>query len=240
MRKLNKLRSTALLLLLLLLNFIASSQSLTFTQAMDSLLAPLDKSRVTTGILYERVKPLANIDLFNLPSADPYISDYSFFCQAYFELYNSAYNKSGWLKPSYLRASIGGEILQKKFNVGILDFQFNTIDSNAIQNATLTFSNGQFHDVQGQNPYWTKRLQVAAILADEINGGLVSFIYNPSFVKTNQSLTVSTIQLNFGTIGTYTLSPSNPIVQINFTGSGVKEFVVTVQYTNGTSFSQYF
>ena len=74
-----------------------NAQLLTFTQAMDSLLAPLDKSRITTGILYERVKPLANIDLFNIPSSDPFISENSYFRQAYLELFNASYNTLAWL-----------------------------------------------------------------------------------------------------------------------------------------------
>ena len=74
----------------LLLNYVViAQQTLTFSQAMDSLLAPLDKNRITTGILYERVKPYANIDLFNTQANDPFISDFSYFRQAYSELYNS-------------------------------------------------------------------------------------------------------------------------------------------------------
>jgi hypothetical protein len=241
MKKLNFIRTGIVMSLLLCCNLIANAQSqspLTFTQAMDSLLAPLDKSRIPTGILYERVEPFANIDLFNISSPDPFISEYSFFCQTYFELYNAAYNRSSWLKPDYLKAWAEGEALQGKYTVGVLDYQFNMIDSNAVNNGLLTYSNGQFHDVPGAaNPYWAKRLQMAAILGDELPGGQVSIVYNPDFVKTNQSLSISSIQLNFGTMGVYSLSPANPVAQINFTGSGVKEFNITVQYSNGSSFN---
>ena len=121
MKKLDFIR-TGIIMSLLLANAILLAQSpLTFTQAMDSLLAPLDKSRIPTGILYERVKPMANIDLFNAPSSDPFISEYSFFRQAYFELYNAAYNKSGWLKPEWLRTSADGEAYENRYTIGILD-----------------------------------------------------------------------------------------------------------------------
>lgn len=239
MRKLNFIQRGIVMPILVSCSFAATAQSsLTFTQAMDSLLAPLDKSRIPTGILYERVKPLANIDLFSVPSPDPFISEYRYFGQAYFELYHAAYNKNGWLRPEHFKAWTEGEVLKGKFNVGVLDYQFNLIDSNAVNNGQLTFSNGQFHDVPGApSPYWTRRLQVAAILADEVPGGIVSLRYNPGFIKTNQSVSVSSIQMNFGAIGNYTLSPANPSVQINFTGSGVKEFTFTVHYTDGSSFT---
>ena len=237
MKKLNFIRTGILMLLLWCSNLIGDAQStLTFTQAMDSLFAPLDKGRITTGILYERAKPFSNIDLFNI-SSDPFISEYKYFCQAYQELYNSTYNKNGWLKPLHLRALADGQALQNKYTIGVLDYQFNMIDSNAVANGLLSFSNGQFHDVVGANPYWTRRIQVGAILADQVPSGLVSLVYNPSFVKTNQSIAISNIQLNFGALGSYTLNPTNPVAQINFSGSGVKEFTMTIQYTNGNSFT---
>jgi hypothetical protein len=204
---------------------------------MDSLFAPLDKGRVSTGILYDRVMPLANIHLFNTPQG-PAISDYSFYCQAYFELYEAAYSNTGWLKPLHLQAWAEGEALKKNYTLGVLDFEFNNIDSNAVFNGLLNISNGQVYDVPGAaNPYWNRRFQAAAILADEIPSGLATLKYNPGFIKTNQAISISSIQLNFGVIGTYVLSTTNPSVLVNFTGSGVKEFTITVQYSNGDSFS---
>lgn len=238
MRKFMILKKVLLLFLLLQVYNSIYSQSLSFTQAIDSILAPLDKSRITTGILYERVKPMANIDLFNIASSNPFISENSYFRQAYFELYNATYNTSGWLKPKELSDWIDAENLETKYNVGILDYQFNMIDSNAIPNNQLTFSNNQFHDVTGaSSPFYTRRLQVAAILKDEIPNGLVTLRYNSNFFKTNQSVQLSSIVLNFGTLGSYTLTPSSPSVVVNFTGSGIINFNITVQYTNGSSFS---
>jgi len=238
MRKFFALKGILLPFMLSMVCSSTTAQFLTFTQTMDSLLAPLDKNRVTTGILYERVKPLANIDLFNITSSDPFISENSYFRQAYLELYNSTYNTSGWLKPKELRDWVDAENLEKKYNIGIMDYQFNMIDSNAVQHGLLTFSNGQFHDVSGAaSPFYTRRLQVASMLIDEIPSGVVALRYNSNFFKTNQNVQINNITLNFGSVGTYILSPSNPIVLVNFTGSGTISFNVTVQYTNGSSFS---
>lgn len=239
MKKLNFIRTGITMPLLFVCCFFANAQSpISFTQAMDSILAPLDKAPISTGILYERVKPMANIDLFNLTFSDPFIAEYSYFGQAYFELYNAAYNKTNWIRPEHLRAYAEGESLQGKFTVGVLDYQFNVIDSNAVSNGQLSFNNGQFHNVPGAaSPYWLKRIQVASILADEIPSGQFSLYYNSDFVKTNQALSISNIQLNFGIIGIYTLSPANPVAQLTFSGSGVKRYTITILYTNGTSFS---
>lgn len=239
MKKLNFIQTCIVMPLLLCLTINSRAQSsLSFTQAMDSLLAPLDKNKITSGILYERVMPLANIDLFNNNFGDPFISEYSYYCQAYFELYNSAYNNTGWLKPEHLKAWAEGEAIKGNYTLGILDYQFNMIDSNAINNGQLTFNNGQFHDVPGAtSPYWIRRIQMAAILAEELPSGSVNIRYNPGFVKTNQSIQISSIQLNFGSLGIFFLDSVSSTAQINFTGSGVKEFTITVQYSNGSNFT---
>jgi hypothetical protein len=118
---------------------------------MDSLFAPLDKNRVTTGILYERVMPWADIDLFNLPSEDTFISKYSYYCQAYFELYNAAYNKTGFLKPKDAMYIRDVENYYNRVPVGILDYLVNRIDSLAIQNNQLFVQSNMFYDVPGRS-----------------------------------------------------------------------------------------
>ena len=57
-----------------------------FTLKVDSVTVPLDKSYITTGILYDRVRPFAALDLFN-PQTDT--SEYYLFTQAYFELFHA-------------------------------------------------------------------------------------------------------------------------------------------------------
>lgn len=54
------------LLLFCLLSLSVKAQDKTYTQTIDSLFINLNKSGVTTGILYDRVFPFAGLDVFNL------------------------------------------------------------------------------------------------------------------------------------------------------------------------------
>lgn len=79
-----------------------------YTAYVDSLMQHLDKSGVTTGILYDRVTPLASLQDFNKPAADT--SSYWHFIQAYSEIYRSAYSGSTWSTVK----DIQGQVLADK------------------------------------------------------------------------------------------------------------------------------
>ena len=64
--------------------FFLNSFSQSYTQGVDEKLQLLDKNELTTGILYDRVYPLANLTVFNQTEADT--SYVTHFYQAYGEL----------------------------------------------------------------------------------------------------------------------------------------------------------
>lgn len=49
-----------------ILTFSAKAQDKNYTETMDSLFINLNKTEITTGILYDRVFPFAGLDIFNL------------------------------------------------------------------------------------------------------------------------------------------------------------------------------
>lgn len=82
--------STLLALLLLTLAF---SQDKTYTTAMDSLLSHVDKSSMTTGILYDRIFPISDLETNTSPGIT-----YEYFMQIWNELHTSS------LSPEFLSA----------------------------------------------------------------------------------------------------------------------------------------
>jgi len=66
-----------------------------YTAVVDSLFQHMDKSRITTGILYDRAFPLAKVNEFNSSVSDTSVNKY--FMQAYSEMYRAAYDQSNWL-----------------------------------------------------------------------------------------------------------------------------------------------
>jgi len=94
------------------------------------------------------------------------------------------------------------------------------------------------YDVPGQpNPYWNRRVQMASVMAEQVPAGSVSFYYDASFVKSNNGVIVSSITLNFGAAGSATLTPASPVQTINLSGSGILNFIISVSYVYGLSFT---
>lgn len=81
-----------------------------YQQDLDRFLQYLDKSQIPTGILYDRVPPIAELDTLSgviNNNTNPAIKTSSFhFLQAWQELYNASYNQSSMLKPEWLDALI--------------------------------------------------------------------------------------------------------------------------------------
>ncbi|TGE17842.1 hypothetical protein [Hymenobacter elongatus] len=74
-----------------------------FTATIDSLTQHLSRAPISSGILYDRVMPLAALHAFNT-GASLDTSSAAHFRQAYLELYTAAYNPSNRPHPAYLRA----------------------------------------------------------------------------------------------------------------------------------------
>lgn len=71
-----------------------------YTQSMDSLLKYVNKAPITTGILYDRVMPLTDLDR-QRENGRITKSNYDDFIQSWSEMYHSSYNPT-FLKPDDL------------------------------------------------------------------------------------------------------------------------------------------
>ncbi len=92
------MKKISLFLLLVGQIYLVSAQAPTYTQWVDSIFQYVDKNQATTGILYERVMPFANLENFNRTQADT--SSATHFMQAYSELYRAAWDTTKRL-PSF-------------------------------------------------------------------------------------------------------------------------------------------
>lgn len=71
--------------------------TLPFTQDVDSVFQNLDKSFITTGILYDRIYPYAALHVFNTSLADTSFKNH--FRQGYWEIFKAAYSRTGLTSP---------------------------------------------------------------------------------------------------------------------------------------------
>jgi hypothetical protein len=162
------------------------------------ILKNIDKSQIPTSILYEAVFPWANIDLFDGSTSTDTTNSYHFF-QSYAELYYSSYSRANMIHPTELETNILNFGIDKDFHhaVGVIDYNFNSLDSNSVINGILSESNGQLFDVPGrsQSPYLTNRAFISSVLqAGSLNNfysGTHYFYFQPSFTFSNRGTQIS-------------------------------------------------
>lgn len=88
---------TTLKILLFFLSITLYAQEKTYTEKMDSLMQYVDKSQMTTPILYDRVFSFSDLN-----SAQPASISYDYFLQSWSELYRASYQPT-FISPEALR-----------------------------------------------------------------------------------------------------------------------------------------
>ncbi|MBA2498631.1 MAG: hypothetical protein H0V30_02790, partial [Chitinophagaceae bacterium] len=97
----------------------------------DYKLQNLDKTIITSGILYDRVFPVADIERFKQQDQFTDTTGPRHWVQAYYEIYNAAYNNTGWLSPDALEAKLDTNAYVNAIPIGLLNYSYNVMDTNA-------------------------------------------------------------------------------------------------------------
>lgn len=180
--------------------------TLPYKQYSDFKLQNLDKSIITSGILYDRMMPIADIERYKQQDQFTDTTGPRHWAQAYYELYNSAYNTSGWITPQALDAALDiNPNLDNGIPIGILNFKYNLMDSNAyVDNLIDTLPNGQFVDVAGRprSPYFNYSTFLASpLISDDevfVEDQEYTFYLDPQFFLYNDYIDIKQIRIDFG------------------------------------------
>ena len=167
---------------------------------MDSLLTTLNKTQVPTAILYDRVFPLARLDVFGQTAADT--SRFEHFLQANQELYYASYSYTGLDASANLRERAAQQQQAGIVPIGLLHYRFNLLDTLAVQNNQFSQpggNGGALYDVAGRSgsPYLTRETLVAAALVESAPAGTVQFKLPTNFRFDNTGNAVQSLTLNF-------------------------------------------
>jgi len=168
-------------------------QDKSYTQGFDSITAQLNKTKITTGTLYNRVIPWANLTMFT----DTTKVSTEVFYQAWFEIYNATYENHGMktsekiqLKTAYLQH-------HDTLSIGVINYKFNTFSYNAMADSSLKIEDGVFKDGTNNNAYETKISSFATLLHSEIIAGKNYFVQlNPEFILQNNPNTIKKVTIN--------------------------------------------
>jgi hypothetical protein len=165
MKKLN----LALWQLAFLLPLFSFAQEETYKESMDNLLVNVNKSQLTTNILYDRVYSFANLD-----SNTPTKLNYNNFIQAWNELYNASYNPP-FISADMLQEEIKSHLNTSEIPLGIINLKMNYIDFGTDADPNLVYTNDLFQNVPNKNPFKEKLINAIMPLTSKINTSSVTF-----------------------------------------------------------------
>lgn len=143
----------------------------------------LDKRKITTGALYDRVFIWANVHL--LEAGDTIT--YSFAQQAWHELYLATYIQTGLLPVDslWMRAT-RNRLRSNVLSVGCINYQFQMIDSNAADDGRLVIGRDSlFYDGSGSSPYNLVAKAFPVVTANEIRDTLTTFYFDSTLQLSN-------------------------------------------------------
>lgn len=235
----------------------SNATSADYTTNTDNVLSNVDKTPITTGILYDRVMSFADLDLLKEDGAIT-TSNSQHFMQSWSELYRSSYNPTflslEQLKANLQNTSTGTAMTMGALAIGIpsnpinqsntvylgiINTKMNYIDFGTPSQPSLDYNNGYLYNKPGINPFLEKQVTVIAPLTAKIIANNAVFRLHPNYKMQLSGLPIKDLTANFGTATTYNLITnginSSSYPTIIFTTSGKKTFTFTATYSNNTT-----
>lgn len=145
----------------LLVAFMLFSKTTMSQTKLDTMLVNVNKSSVTSGIIYERVAQFANLYNFNKPSFSN-TSDYKYFRQALNELHNAS-NQTRLIDLQELENRISNTTQDNQVNIAILNSPFQILNYH-FENPNaggllLNETTQEFSQIQNKPPFYTLKPQ---------------------------------------------------------------------------------
>lgn len=206
---------------------------------IDSLLVNVDLSGLNTEILYDRVFPLSQLEIFN-DSIN--LAGRRYFEQSLLELRKASLNQK-FSDYQELRTLYSPDSLFNVVDIGIINATYQKLNFNESNESlgALRISDSLFEKIENNEPILKENhLLLVAPLKEFVMGNSISFKFNSSFLfqeTTNKSL-VSLIA-NFDTNTDYLIFENNQFVQteveIPYTEEGDKILTFTATFQDGSS-----
>jgi len=175
---------------------IYAQDDFSYTEAFDSVFTNISRTDATTGILYERVIPFAQLHNFNSNGDTSYMEH---FVQAYFELYKARFQPSGNLPFSSDSLVSLINTNSPIVDIGILHYKFNTIDSIvAAQKLYVGVDSVLFENTAiTASLYLEKIAFVASPLKESVEMGTVCFRFRDMFQFDNTGNSIVSLMVDF-------------------------------------------
>ena len=212
----------------------ASTPGGDYTALIDSLSQRLDKSRIPTGILYDRSLGLSG--LVNPLAAQ--LGSGQTFRQSYYDLWTAApaAARSPTLLPYSQPALVqlaDNLITAGQLPIGVLDAQFAVLDTLAEERGTIVQSGGLYYDgpASAGSAYQLRKVCLVAPLADT-SASPVPFTLPATLLLQNSGRKVVSVLVSVDGLS-FTLAPGGSY-SANLAG-GAKSVAFTVKFADGTT-----
>lgn len=217
----------------------SSGTGKSFTENMAEMIAPLDKSLITTGLLADKAFIFSSMEGFN--GQNDSVISLARWKQFYRQLHNASILPNTLISPDSIISMAKGYLAQNIIPIAILNVKYNEFKPYALDSNLVQFSNGKLYDVPGRNqsPYNEKRLFVSTLLKDEIYQGQVNFRIDDNFYINNTPDTISSIEIDFGDgQGFRNISQGNKKIPndniiVNYSQIGLKTLTIKITFLNG-------
>ena len=185
-----------------------------YTQSMDSIMTYVDKTPITTDILYDRIMSFSSLNMLK-ENGVVTKSNYQNFIQSWSELYRSAYTPT-FLSLETLKSNINANTNPNLVDIGVINTKMNYIDYGTPSNPSLTTIGGYLYNVAGINPFLEKQITVIAPLKERVNSETVTFRLLSSFLLQLTGLPIKNLVADFGTGVNYDLITNSAISTISY------------------------
>lgn len=197
---------------------------------IDSMLVNIDKTTFTSGILYDRVLGIGELDIFNDTIM---IARQGFFKQALFELHLAS-NKELFLPYEKYKQFLVPDTLRNEVDIGIINSSFHKVNYDPInvENGALDIRDGLFVQINNNPPFLPNQVFIASPLKSYVTGEKVVFHFKSDLLlQSTARKRLQTLEADFGKGRTFTVVENGTIirdkVEIPYSEKGIK----TIQFT---------
>lgn len=204
---------------------------------VDDLLINVDKSKITNGILYERVYPLSRLKRFNEFSSDT--TNHKNFLQTYSEIYRSSEDKSKFYDIDKFRDDKQNMYLDK-LNIwfGILNIDYSSLNINENEKLSgLKLENEKLYPIEGKDPFIKNRLVMVSPFIGTVIGNHTNFKFDSKYfiqISDNniETLTFEIENQKFDVIESGRLTKNDYNIQFSTAGDKIIKFDINFKNEN--------
>ena len=202
-----------------------------FTEAFDNIFVNISLTDATTGVLYDRVIPFANL------KSKPDTADMYLFLQAYSELYEAAFdiNKRLPFDLESLENIISNNT--SYVDIGILHYRFNAIDTLVAQQTLYLDANNVLYENRGMGAslYNEDTILLISPLIDEFSDNNITFRFSTLFHFDNTNNPITQLHVDFDDGNGMQIVGLNSTIHVNYPIGDEHVICFIATYGNGLS-----